>query len=358
MQTVDTSKVSQWLVFPHLRTDYRQFWVQTQTAIRAGRLADAIAIGRMFASQPGAPNIIRYGFGCLLMMAGEFDQGRKVVADIGSFQQGSAVYRTSFFGYEPSNRVTLPLVSDFSLNRSLIDHWRTKDVLVCSACDLRYFRAFYEKLIRSVKGFHPSVHGIVFLVTNDDQEFDEAKRLVELTHLDSIIPIRLNRRVLDSTGLRVAYACARWTALDMLVDHFRTGQKLLILDVDMVQVSNANEQLFVQNSDVNLLLYPSEIMNLVAYVSGSLAICSVNDRSRIFLKQVSNVINIAFDQKLIDWHLDQFALLVGYLNSPVVKYSILDQASVLSEPFAGTEKSDQKAIFRSRTASLTGTPQP
>lgn len=356
MQTVDTSKVSQWLVFPHLRTDYRQFWVQTQTAIRAGRLADAIAIGRMFANQPGAPNIIRYGFGCLLMMAGDFDLGRRVVASVGSFRQGTDTYGTSFFGYDDQRTLPASLVKPYQVLRSQLDQWRQAKYLIVSACDLRYFRAFYRQLIQSVKRYHDQAHGLVFLVANTDDEFKEASKLVSTQGLDSIVPIRFSYTLHEDKRLRVGFACARWSALAMLIDHLRHDQQLIVVDVDMEQVKEMDEVVAGDESEVQLLLYPSEFMNLVAFVSGSLVPVRASPAGSRFVKSVATTVHQCFDENLVDWHLDQFALLVAYLKCSDTNFKILSQDLVLSQPFAAkldkTRKSN--AVFVSRTASISG----
>jgi hypothetical protein len=342
------------LVHPHLRKDFRQFWAQTQAAIRDGRLADAIAIGGMFASHPSAPNIVKYGYGCLLMMAGEVDRGRKIVAAVGSFNQGADIYGTSFFGYDPEKPLIRPLIQPFAVRRAQIQQWYQAELLIVSACDLRYFRRYYPQLIRSVKRFNPLAHGVVFLVSSNDEEFNETCKLAASHELDSVIPVRFACPTLDSRQLRVGFACARWSALSMLSDHLRDRQQLLILDVDMTQIRNGDELLQGIDSDVSLLLYSSEIMNLMAFVSGSLVGVRVGHGSLEFIKKSAEVVNLCFDQDVIGWHLDQFALLIAYLNSSNTRYRILSQDLVLSKPFEHKLDHIQKsnALFLSATASI------
>jgi hypothetical protein len=344
------------LVHPHLRKDFRQFWAQTQAAIRDGRLADAIAIGAMFANHPSAPNIVKYGYGCLLMMAGEVDRGREIVAAVGSFNQGSDVYGTSFFGYDAQKPLSRPLIQPFAVRRAQIQQWQQAELLIVSACDLRYFKRFYAQLVHSVKRFRPLAHGVVFLVAMNDEEFNEACKLGASQDLDSVIPVRFARPRLDSRQLRVGFACARWSALSMLIDHLRDRQQLLILDVDMTQVRSGDELLQGIDSDVSLLLYSSEFMNLMAFVSGSLVRVSAGRGGIEFIKQSAKVIDLSFDQGLIDWHLDQFALLMAYLSSQVAKYELIPQELVLSMPFFDrlTEQAKLRAVFESRTASIAG----
>jgi hypothetical protein len=353
---MDPTQITRWLVYPHMRKDFRNFWAQTQTAVREGRIADAIAAARMFSSHPDAPNIVKYGYGCLLMMAGEFDLGRRVVASVGSFRQGADTYGTSFFGYDDQRTFPASLVKPYQVLRSQLDQWRQAKYLIVSACDLRYFRAFYRQLIQSVKRYHHQAHGLVFLIANTDDEFKEASKLVSTQGLDSIVPIRFSYTLHEDKPLRVGFACARWSALAMLIDHLRHDQQLIIVDVDMEQVKEMDEVVAGDESEVQLLLYPSEFMNLVAFVSGSLVPVKASPAGSRFVKSVATTVDQCFDENLVDWHLDQFALLVAYLKCSDINFKILSQDLVLSQPFAAkldkTRRSN--AVFVSRTASITG----
>jgi hypothetical protein len=341
-------------LFPHLRSDFAQFWAQTRSAVNDGRIADALAIGRLYATRPDSPNIVRYGYGCLLIMAGFEEIGRQVVARVGSFKQGTQTFGTRFFGYDKSAPVATPLLLEVKFSDEQIRLWREKDLLVLSACDSRYFKMFYPKLLGSVKAFCPQAHGIAFLVSDCDETSFVAKAGTADLVLDSVVHTPLAFNASNEPELKVAYSCARWCALANLIGLLREGQKLLVVDVDMFQIREAEHLFSHSHADVNVLLYPEQFMNLVAYVSGSILGLTVGSGSKAFISKVASVVDSCFDQRLVEWHLDQFSLLMGYLESTSTNFSLIDQSCILSEPFESTisESKKQSAVFRSITASI------
>ena len=295
----------------------------------------------------------QYRYASLTSIFVNLDYGFSLLAQITNLKMGAIRYDAGMFQII-DQEITACTSNNIVANASLGPHFIKDSLCFLFASDEKYFERFAEKLIRSLKLYSPKCKILIGISCSRDsfRSFQERYR-----EYDDISLMHADLPNFGPDGDRVYYSCLRYYVYMHLISSATVFDDSLVvlLDIDMTQMRPLDDLLVTcRKNDVSLLVYATNVDNIMSLISGSLVILKPSDKSVRFVTEIIRHFNQCFSRGSVSWHLDQIGLALAFLRCRNLDYFYLPTDSIRSEPFVNIDYlNSAEAYFHSSTASIT-----